>query len=98
MGWDRKEFARRLGISLSRLGDYEAGRTRGRQSRPASIPKLVELACRYLSGERAPLSEAEWIAAWRDVSHLPDHRKIAGLPSLEDAAISRETIYGARGR
>ena len=57
-----------------------------------------ELACRYLSGQRAPLSEAEWIAAWRDVSHLPDHRKIAGLPSLEDAAISRETIYGARGR
>ena len=97
MRWDRTELARQLGISPSRVADYEAGRTRGRISRPAPIPKLVELACRYLGGERAPLPEAEWIEAWRDVAGLPDHRRAAGLAPLADAEISREAIYGDGG-
>jgi transcriptional regulator with XRE-family HTH domain len=92
MGWDRAELASQLAISASRVADYEAGRTRGKHSRPAPIPKVVELACRYLGGERAPLSKEEWIARLRDVSHLP--RRETPLP---DEAISREKLYDTRG-
>src|ERR1700757_1753288 len=48
MGLDRKELARRLDISPSRLKDYELGQTRTNPARPAPIPKVVELACAYL--------------------------------------------------
>jgi len=54
LGWSKREMARRLGISVSRLTDYEAGETRGPQARAALIPKVVELAIRYLAGEREP--------------------------------------------
>jgi transcriptional regulator with XRE-family HTH domain len=90
MGWDRAELARQLGISPSRIADYEGGHTRGRNPQPAPIPKVVELACRFLGGEQAPLSDAEWLARWRDVSGLPDRRSEAGLAPADD---SREAIY-----
>jgi transcriptional regulator with XRE-family HTH domain len=54
LGWSKIELARRLDISVSRLADYEAGQTRGPQMRPAPIPRVVELAIKYLSGEREP--------------------------------------------
>ena len=44
LGWSRNELARRLGMSLSRLVDYETGKTRTKPPRPAPIPKAVELA------------------------------------------------------
>jgi transcriptional regulator with XRE-family HTH domain len=74
MGWDRAELARRLEISVSRLADYELGRTRGRNPRPAPIPRLVELACAWLGeheGQEQPLSDVERAALWRDTSSLP---------------------------
>ena len=48
MGWSQAELGRRLKLSPSRLADYEAGFTRGQERRPATIPKVVELACAWL--------------------------------------------------
>ena len=90
MGWGRAELARQLGISLSRVGDFELGHTRGRNMQPAPIPKAIELACRALGGDQAPLSDTEWLALWRDVSRLTDRRFEAGLPSADD---SRKAVY-----
>ena len=89
LGWDRTKLARRLGISPSRLADFERGRSRGKQSRPAPIPKLVELACGWLSeheGGSRPLIPAERAALWRDDRLWPrvDH-------VIDD---SRDGIYG----
>jgi transcriptional regulator with XRE-family HTH domain len=58
-GWSRAELARQLDISPSRIADYEKGSTRGRNPAAAPIPKLVDLACRFLGGERAPSADAE---------------------------------------
>jgi transcriptional regulator with XRE-family HTH domain len=55
LGWSKRETARRLDISVSRLADYEAGQTRGPQTRPAPIPRVVELALWALE-HGAPLS------------------------------------------
>jgi transcriptional regulator with XRE-family HTH domain len=88
MGWDQSELGRRLGLSPSRIRDYERGTTRGKNARPAPIPRVVELAIRYLGGERAPLSAEERAALWRDVSHLPKRSK-----PLPDAALRREAFY-----
>lgn len=49
LGWSKVEMARRLDISVSRLRDYEAGKTRGPQKRSAEIPRVVELAIKYLA-------------------------------------------------
>ncbi len=54
LGWSKREMARRLDISVSRLADYEAGQTRGPKPRLAPIPRVVELAIKYLAGEREP--------------------------------------------
>jgi transcriptional regulator with XRE-family HTH domain len=56
MGWSQAELARQLGLSMSRIVDYELGATRGKARRPAPIPRVVELAIRYLGSEQAPLS------------------------------------------
>ena len=74
MGWDRTELARRLEISVSRLTDYELGRTRGKKQQKAPIPRLVELAGAWLGeqeGKNRPLTPAERAALWRDTSYLP---------------------------
>jgi transcriptional regulator with XRE-family HTH domain len=55
-GWSQQRLASALGMSLSRIADYERGVTRGVNSRPVAIPQVVELACealrvRYERGE-----------------------------------------------
>lgn len=44
LGFSRAAAASALGLSESRLIDYERGRTRGRETE-APIPRVVELAC-----------------------------------------------------
>jgi predicted transcriptional regulator len=44
LGLSKASAARALGISPSRLYDYEAGMKRG-TDRPAPVPRVVELAC-----------------------------------------------------
>ena len=50
LGLTQQEMADALGISLSRLGDYERGRVRGkgRGDRSAVIPRYIELAVEAL--------------------------------------------------
>jgi transcriptional regulator with XRE-family HTH domain len=89
LGWDRTRLARRLGISPSRLADFERGCSRGRNSRPAPIPTVVELACRWLvehEGGRRRLTPSARAELWRDDRHWPrlDH-------AVDD---SRDGIYG----
>ena len=43
-GWSQARLAAELGISPSRLADYEAGHTRGHAARPAPIPRVIALA------------------------------------------------------
>ena len=87
MGWSQAELGRRLKLSPSRLADYEAGFTRGQERRPATIPKVVELACAWLEeheGKKHPRSDDEWLALLRSLA-------------VSDAVIeddSREAIYG----
>jgi transcriptional regulator with XRE-family HTH domain len=89
MGWDRAELARRLDISTSRLADYELGHTRGRKPRPASIPRVVELACAWLGefeGKNRQLTPAERAALWRHY--------LAQVPRVDHVVDdSREAIY-----
>ena len=70
MGWSQAELGRRLELSPSRLADYEVGFTRGRERRPAPIPKVVELACAWLEEHegRKPLSDTEWFALLRGLA------------------------------
>lgn len=49
LGWSQRELARRLGISPSRVADYELGHTRGKKERAAPIPRVVEIALRSLA-------------------------------------------------
>ena len=87
MGWSLAELGRRLELSPSRLADYEAGFTRGRERRLAPIPKVVELACAWLEehqGNRQPLAGSEWLALLRSLA-------------VSDGVVeddSREAIYG----
>jgi transcriptional regulator with XRE-family HTH domain len=86
MGWSLAELGRRLGLSPSRLADYEAGFTRGQERGPAPIPKVVELACAWLEeheGKQQPLSDAEWLALLRGLA-------VSGGVIADD---SREAIY-----
>jgi transcriptional regulator with XRE-family HTH domain len=88
MGWGRAELARRLEISASRLADYERGHSRGNNSQPAPIPRLVELACAWLGeheGKNRTLTPAERAALWRDPSYLPAIDAVV--------ADSREALY-----
>jgi transcriptional regulator with XRE-family HTH domain len=86
MGWSQTELGRRLELSPSRLADYETGFTRGRERRPAPIPKVVELACAWLEeheGKKQPLADAAWLALLRSLA-------------VSDGVIeddSREAIY-----
>jgi transcriptional regulator with XRE-family HTH domain len=91
MGWKQSELARRLELSPSRISDYELGRTRSKPPRPAPIPKVVELACRWLEQHARPLTPEEKAALWRDVSDLPRHEG----PPVDD---HRDSLYeGERG-
>ena len=44
LGFSQADAARVLGISVSRIADYETGIKRG-TDRPAPIPKHIALAC-----------------------------------------------------
>jgi transcriptional regulator with XRE-family HTH domain len=86
MGWSQAELGRRLELSPSRLADYETGFTRGRERRPAPIPKAIELACAWFEeheGKKQPLSDAEWFALLRSLAVSDE--------VIEDD--SREAIY-----
>ena len=89
MGWTQKELAHQLDLGTSRIADYEKGQTRTKPPRPAPIPKVVELACRWLEAHtpRQPLTPEEKAALWRDLSHLPHYEG----PPIDD---SREGLYG----
>jgi transcriptional regulator with XRE-family HTH domain len=86
MGWSREELARQLEVSSSRLDDYERGETRSNPSRPAPIPKVVELACRWLEEHARPLSPEGKAALWSDDRNWPQYSG----PPIDD---SREAIY-----
>ena len=86
LGWSREELARRLDVSPSRLMDYELGHTRTATPRPAPIPIVVELACRWLEAHARPLTPEEKAARWRDTRHLPQHTG----PRLD---VSRAALY-----
>ena len=94
MGWSRAELAQQLGLSPSRLADYEFGATRTNPPRPAPIPKVVELACRWFAEhvQRRPLSREEKIALWRG-----DYQWVSPHPG-PPADSSREAIYGESER
>jgi predicted transcriptional regulator len=47
LGLSKAAAARALGLSLSRVTDYEIGMKRG-TDRAAPVPRVVELACRAL--------------------------------------------------
>jgi hypothetical protein len=66
LGWSLKTLGNHLGMHPSRLADFESGHTRGKVKRPVTIPRVVELACRWLEHENRPLSPAERAALWRD--------------------------------
>jgi len=89
MGWGRAELARRLEISASRLADYELGHTRGKSPQPATISRLVELACASLGeheGKNRPLTPAERAALWREF--------VANLPKVDHVIDdSRDALY-----
>jgi transcriptional regulator with XRE-family HTH domain len=86
MGWTQSELARQLELSHSRVSDYELGHTRSKPPRPAPIPKVVDLACRWLEEHARPLTPEEKAALWREVSHLPRYEG----PPIDD---SREALY-----
>jgi len=94
MGWTREELAGQLELSPSRLADYEFGTTRTNPPRPAPIPKVVELACRWFAEhvQRRPLSREEKIALWRG-----DYQWVSPHPG-PPADSSREAIYGESER
>jgi hypothetical protein len=75
--------------SARRGSDFERGRGRGRNGRPAPIPEVVALACRWLDehecGPRS-LTAAERAALWRDDRHWP----LVGH-AVDD---SRDGLYG----
>jgi predicted transcriptional regulator len=50
LGFSKTAAARALGLSRSRVLDYESGQKRG-TDRAAPIPRVVELACRALLTE-----------------------------------------------
>jgi transcriptional regulator with XRE-family HTH domain len=92
MGWTQSELARRLDLSPSRISDYEAGRTRSKPPRPALVPKVVELACRWLEEHARPLTPQEKAALWREF--LATVPKVGHV--IDD---SREALYeDDRGR
>jgi hypothetical protein len=74
------------GLWRLRLADYETGHTRVKNKKPAPIPRVVELACKWLECEHRPLTPAERAARWRDF--------LAGMPRVDHVVDDRrEAIY-----
>jgi len=86
LGWSLATLSRHIGITASRLADYKTGHTRGKDKKPAPIPRVVELACKWLEHEHRPLTPAERAARWRDF--------LAGMPRVDHVVDDRrEAIY-----
>ena len=86
LGWSLATLSRHIGITASRLADYETGHTRGKNKKPASIPRVVELACKWLDHAHRPITPAERAARWRDF--------LAGMPRIDHVVDDRrEAIY-----
>jgi transcriptional regulator with XRE-family HTH domain len=68
-GWSLATLARKLDVTASRLADYETGHTRGKESRPAPIPRVVALALKWLELEEHSKtdSDEEWRALMRQM-------------------------------
>lgn len=49
--WSRERLAEALGMSVSRITDYERGYSRGADRQPVIIPRVVELALKGLDAE-----------------------------------------------
>jgi len=94
LGWSLKTLGGHLGMHPSRLADFETGHSRGKVKKPAPIPRVVELACKWLGHEEAqkrpPANDEQWEALLRDTAHLP----VVEHPPLD---LSRDGIYGAPG-
>jgi transcriptional regulator with XRE-family HTH domain len=54
MRWSLNTLARHLDMTMSRLADYETGHSRGKNPKPVTIPRVVELACRWLEEHQPP--------------------------------------------
>ena len=52
LGWSQQRLASELGMSVSRIVDYERGTARG-TGRPVVIPRVVELALQALETREA---------------------------------------------
>jgi hypothetical protein len=82
-------------VTIDLPADIEADLVAQARTHGLELPQYVE----YLLRERVPqragsaLSPAERAAAWREST-----RGLPHSPPLSDDAISRESIYGDRGR
>jgi hypothetical protein len=47
-GWPLATLSRHISITASRLANYGDRRTRGKNKKPAPIPRVVELTCKSL--------------------------------------------------
>ena len=53
LGWSLKTLGGHLGMHASRLADFETGHSRGKVKKRAPIPRVVELACKWLEHDEA---------------------------------------------
>jgi hypothetical protein len=86
LGWSLATLSRHIGITSSRLPDYETRYTRGKEKKPAPIPRVVELAFKWLEHEHRLLTPAERAARLRNF--------LAGMPRVDHVIDDRrEAIY-----
>jgi len=82
-------------MTIGLPSDIEAGLTAQARAHSLELPQYVERLLREQVPPRAAqtLSPAERAAAWRESA-----RGLPHTPPLSDDAVSRESIYGDRGR
>ncbi len=79
-------------VTIELKPEMEASLSALAAARGVDLAKLVEqLLEKQLSTATVPMSIAERVAAWRTLPNLPIR------PPLSDEAMSRESIYDARG-
>lgn len=82
-------------VTIELPSDIEAGLVSQARAHGLELPQYVEHLLReqVLPRTGSALSPAETAAAWREST-----RGLPHTPPLSDDAISRESIYGDRGR
>ncbi len=81
-----------MNVTIDLKPEMEASLSALAAAQGVDLAKLVEqLLENQLPSTAAPMSVAERIAAWRAIPNLPSR------PPLSDEAMSRESIYDARG-